>query len=243
MVEARRSRSSQEVTWRQPWRAVGKSDAGCAESGIWSVTLRDVRKAFDHVSHDAPSRAMEGMGVGAHSRALMAKAWSLSKIRARLANKTSEQVNLERGLPQGAAESPIIFANGPRTRGQTMRRAMGKERLLPKHEPRLPPPPPQKKTQPRQTLSCTQNHGSPPFSPSSSTTTTRPLSPSTPLTPSSAHRTYSHRGQAAVRRVTVATITIAISPLEGGRGRVTFFFFDLPPFDFYQSQAKNFSKD
>ena len=124
MVEARRSRN-----WRQPWRAIGKSDAGCAESGIWSVTLRDVRKAFDHVFHNAPSRAMEGMGVGAHSRALMAKAWSLSKIRARLANKTSEQVNLERGLPQGAAESPIIFANGPRTRGHTMRRAMGKERL------------------------------------------------------------------------------------------------------------------
>ena len=38
-------------------------------------------------------------------------------------------MNLERGLPQGAAESLIIFANGPRTRGQTMRRAMGKERL------------------------------------------------------------------------------------------------------------------
>ena len=166
MVEARRSRN-----WRQPWRAIGKSDAGCAESGIWSVTLRDVRKAFDHVFHDAPARAMEGMGVGAHSRALMAKAWSLSKIRARLANKTSEQVNLERGLPQGAAESPIICANGPRTRGQTMRRAMGKERLLPKLEPR------HKKT------SCTQNNGPPPLSPSS-TTTTRPPSPSTPLTPS-----------------------------------------------------------
>ena len=42
--------------------------------------------------------------------ALMAKAWSLSKIRARLATKTSQQANLERGLPQGAVESPIIFA-------------------------------------------------------------------------------------------------------------------------------------
>ena len=93
-----------------PWRAIGKSDAGCAESGIWSATLRDVRKAFDHVSQDAPLRAIKEMGVGAHSRALMAKARSLSKIRARLANKTSEHVNPERGLPQGAVESPIIFA-------------------------------------------------------------------------------------------------------------------------------------
>ena len=53
---------------------------------------------------------MEEMGVGNHSRALIAKAWSVSKTRARLANKTSEPVNLERGLPQGAPESPIIFA-------------------------------------------------------------------------------------------------------------------------------------
>ena len=50
------------------------------------------------------------MGVGDHSRVLIAKAWSLSKVRARLATKTSEPVNLERGLPQGAPESPIIFA-------------------------------------------------------------------------------------------------------------------------------------
>ena len=70
----------------------------------------DVRKAFDHVCHAAALRAMEEMGVGAHSRALMAKAWSLSRVRARLAAKTSEPVSLERGLPQGAPESPIIFA-------------------------------------------------------------------------------------------------------------------------------------
>ena len=70
----------------------------------------DVRKAFDHVCHAAALRAMEEMGVGVHSRALIAKAWSLSKVRARLANTTSEPVSLERGLPQGAPESPIIFA-------------------------------------------------------------------------------------------------------------------------------------
>ena len=40
----------------------------------------DVWKAFDHVCHAAALRAMEAMGVGAHSRALMAKAWSLSKV-------------------------------------------------------------------------------------------------------------------------------------------------------------------
>ena len=64
----------------------------------------DVRKAFDHVCHAAALRAMEEMGVGNHSRALIAKAWSLSKVRARLAKKTSQPV------PQGAPESPIIFA-------------------------------------------------------------------------------------------------------------------------------------
>ena len=40
----------------------------------------DVWKAFDHVCHAAALRAMEEMGVGAHSRALIAKAWSLSKV-------------------------------------------------------------------------------------------------------------------------------------------------------------------
>ena len=42
---------------------------------------------------------MKEMGVGAHPRDPMAKGWSLSKIRARLARKTLEQVNLERGPP------------------------------------------------------------------------------------------------------------------------------------------------
>ena len=49
-------------------------------------------------------------GDGAHSRALMAKAWSISKVRARLVAETSEPEYLERRLPQGGPECPIIFA-------------------------------------------------------------------------------------------------------------------------------------
>ena len=69
------------------------------------------------------------MGVGNHSRALIAKAWSLSKVRARLANKTSEPVNLERGLPQGAPESPNHLRHDSGMCGQTLRGKVGSERL------------------------------------------------------------------------------------------------------------------
>ena len=88
----------------------------------------DVWKAFDHVCHAAALRAMEAMGVGAHSRALMARTWSLSKVRARLAAKTCEPVNLER-TPAGGPREPAHLRHDPGMCGQTLRREVGSERL------------------------------------------------------------------------------------------------------------------
>ena len=69
----------------------------------------DLKKAFDHVDHRAALEAMRLQGVPEHAMALIAKVWSLSSIRAKLGTELSDAVPLQRGLPQGAPESPLIF--------------------------------------------------------------------------------------------------------------------------------------
>ena len=89
----------------------------------------DVRKAFDHVCHAAALRAMEEMGVGVHSRALMAKAWSLSRVRARLAAKDLGTCESGTETPARSPGEPDHLRHDSGMRGQTMRREMGSERL------------------------------------------------------------------------------------------------------------------
>jgi hypothetical protein len=48
-------------------------------------------------------------GVPLQAQAFMAQLWQQSTIKAKLGNETSEAVPLQRGLPQGAPESPLIF--------------------------------------------------------------------------------------------------------------------------------------
>ena len=73
------------------------------------VVQLDVKKAFDHVDHRAAFKAMILQGVSLFSMALIAAIWSGSCMKACLGTVTSNKVQMSRGLPQGAPESPVIF--------------------------------------------------------------------------------------------------------------------------------------
>ena len=69
----------------------------------------DLKKAFDHVSHVAAFEAMEIQKVPLAAQALIAKLWDMTTVVGKLGRETSSPINLDRGVPQGAPESPIIF--------------------------------------------------------------------------------------------------------------------------------------
>ena len=77
--------------------------------GKYVVVQLDVKKAFDHVDHRAAFKAMKLQGVSLFSMALIAAIWSGSCMKACLGTVTSNKVQISRGLPQGAPESPVIF--------------------------------------------------------------------------------------------------------------------------------------
>ena len=69
----------------------------------------DLKKAFDHVSHVAAFDAMDQQGVPLAAQALIAKLWDLTTVVGKLGREASQPVRLDRGVPQGAPESPVIF--------------------------------------------------------------------------------------------------------------------------------------
>ena len=73
------------------------------------VAQLDLKKAFDHVSHVAAFDAMNQQKVPLAAQALIAKLWDITTVVGKLGRETSSPINLDRGLPQGAPESPIIF--------------------------------------------------------------------------------------------------------------------------------------
>ena len=79
----------------------------------WSVSVciaqLDLKKAFDHVSHIAAFDAMDEQKVPMAAQALIAKLWDLTTVVGKLGREESNPVRLDRGVPQGAPESPIIF--------------------------------------------------------------------------------------------------------------------------------------
>ncbi|CAE8618348.1 unnamed protein product [Polarella glacialis] len=79
----------------------------------WRVPLvlaqLDVKKAFDHVDHRAAFEAMRLQGISLHAIALIAAIWACSVVTARLGMVSSDDIPMDRGLPQGAPESPLIF--------------------------------------------------------------------------------------------------------------------------------------
>ena len=71
------------------------------------VVQLDVKKAFDHVDHRAALKAMKYQSVSLFFDGLAI--WSGSCMKACLGTVTSNKVQMSRGLPRGAKESPVIF--------------------------------------------------------------------------------------------------------------------------------------
>ena len=67
----------------------------------------DVKKAFDHAEHRAAFTAMRLQSLSPFSMALIEAIWKLHE--GALGYGTVERSSDERGLPQGAPESPVIF--------------------------------------------------------------------------------------------------------------------------------------
>ena len=79
----------------------------------WDVPLvvvqLDLKKAFDRVSHISVLACLRRKGVSTQLLAVLAQMWERSTVRGKLATVTAQPVRLDRGVPQGAPESPFIF--------------------------------------------------------------------------------------------------------------------------------------
>ena len=69
----------------------------------------DIMKAFDHVDHRVAFKTIRLRGVSLSSIALIAAIWASSVVTVRLGQESSDNIPMDRGLPQGAPESPLIF--------------------------------------------------------------------------------------------------------------------------------------
>ena len=79
----------------------------------WKVPLciaqLDLRKAFDRVLHSAVLKALRLQGVSLQCIAIVSALLNNSKTSVSLGKVTSARITMERGLPQGAPESPVLF--------------------------------------------------------------------------------------------------------------------------------------
>jgi hypothetical protein len=79
----------------------------------WSSELYvaqvDLRKAFDRVLHSSAIKALKLQGVSLQCMAFFCAMMSCSAMSFGLGGIMSGTVNMERGLPQGAPESPLVF--------------------------------------------------------------------------------------------------------------------------------------
>ena len=79
----------------------------------WNVPLfvaqLDLRKAFDRVFHSAVLAALRLQGASLQCVAVMSALLSQSKTTISLSQVRSEVISMQRGLPQGAPDSPLLF--------------------------------------------------------------------------------------------------------------------------------------
>ena len=73
------------------------------------IAQLDLRKAFDRVAHSAVLGAVEAQGASKQCVALLARMLSMARMAFSMGGLTSDQVPLQRGVPQGAPESPLAF--------------------------------------------------------------------------------------------------------------------------------------
>ena len=75
---------------------------------LWMASL-DLKKAFDRVKHSAAIQALKLQGASLQCVATFCAMMANSSLRFTLGGVTTPEVNLQRGLPQGAPESPLVF--------------------------------------------------------------------------------------------------------------------------------------
>ena len=79
----------------------------------WSTEVcvgqMDIRKAFDRVSHQGVLQALQHQGASLQCQAVWAAMAGMSGLTFELGGARSERVPMQRGVPQGAPESPLLF--------------------------------------------------------------------------------------------------------------------------------------
>ena len=75
---------------------------------VYAVQI-DLKKAFDRVLHSAVLRAVALQGASAHCIAVLAALLQKGVVRIRLGPVVTEAIPMDRGVPQGAPESPTLF--------------------------------------------------------------------------------------------------------------------------------------
>ena len=74
-----------------------------------AIAQMDIHKAFDHILHEACFEAMKRKNFSPFTVAPMAAIWSATTVIVTLGHCSSDIIGMNRGLPQGAPESPMIF--------------------------------------------------------------------------------------------------------------------------------------
>ena len=69
----------------------------------------DMSKAFDKVLHSSVLEALQGLGAGKQHLAFLSSMLMKGSVQLRLGNVSTRSVRLDRGVPQGAPESPSLF--------------------------------------------------------------------------------------------------------------------------------------
>ena len=69
----------------------------------------DLKKTFDRIKHSAVLQALQLQGASLQCVAALSTMLSASSLTFSLDGVTAHPVQLERGLPQGAPESPLAF--------------------------------------------------------------------------------------------------------------------------------------
>ena len=73
------------------------------------IAQLDLRKAFDRVKHSTVLNALRLQGASLQLVALVGRMLSGSKLSVRLGHVSAKSLDMKRGLPQGAPESPLLF--------------------------------------------------------------------------------------------------------------------------------------
>ena len=74
-----------------------------------SIAQLDMSKAFDKVKHSAILKALHRRGAGENLIAFVASMLQQSTVKLGLGSTSTRVINLDRGVPQGAPESPLLF--------------------------------------------------------------------------------------------------------------------------------------